>query len=61
MFLPQSDIELLIAEHYLDTSGHKQYKKLLKGGLITDNIKLRQALNDISGDLISKHRRSLES
>ena len=61
MFFPQSVIELLIAEHYLDTSGHDQYRSLLKGRLNTDNNKLRQALNDVTSDLISKHRRSLES
>ena len=61
MFFPQSAIELLIAEHFLDTSGPDKYSDLFHGVLRTDDIKLRRALNEHSFDLSSKHRRCLDT
>ena len=61
IFLPQSAIELLLAEHLLDIGGIEDQKVLEDGILCLDETKLRRALGQNYTELCQRHRRRPES
>ena len=61
VFLPQSAIELLIAENFICTD-QIEYARLVEDNhLITNEVKLRRALNYGSDGYSCRHRRALDS
>ena len=57
LFLPQSTVEMLLAEDLINITGVKEKKKFLGGVLTTNEKKLNQVLQLKFNELIYKYRR----
>ena len=57
LLLPQSTVELLLAEHFINLSGNREKKMFLGGVLCTNVRKLNEVLQLNFNELTAKYRR----
>ena len=61
LLLPQSTVELLLAEHFINLSGNREKNKFLGGVLCTNERKLNEVLQLKFNELSAKYRRRPDS